>query len=273
MYDDYDKLTKIEQLKLLKEIDKGYLQTTKQINARIKQILESRGKAQRDEIKSLTALITALWLLNKTNIIGTSKSIMDTTWKFFEYASVKAGNPLILPSEEIAKLIGRTVRKRTDLIKWDKIIRANTKRLDRQVSKIIQQGIKNGKTARQIQNDLEKTMNMNRNKAKSIARTETNYYKSEAKMQVGRRQEAHGNGIIKTWVYTFLSNEPREAHKAANGQKVIGIDSYFNVGGFQTKAAQHFGLASQDINCTCDMKVEFAQRVETSVAEFERYRR
>ncbi len=272
MYDDYNKLTLAEQKKLLRDIDRQYTAATKDLKAQIEPILKAKGKSQKQKIAALTAILTALWVLNAERIITTSKAVMETTWIFYEYASIKAGNPLILPNKEISELIGKTVKKRTDIIKWNRVIKANTKILDKRVSTIVKKGISESKTARQIQAELEKTMGMNRGKAKAIARTETNFYKSESKMQVGKKQEAKGNKIIKTWVYTHLSNEPREHHLNASGQTVEGIDGLFTIGGFKTKAPQHFGLASQDINCTCDMRVEFDKEVNTSISEFEKYR-
>jgi hypothetical protein len=188
-------------------------------------------------------------------ILTTSGVVMKQAWK--TYGTQYKPNPLLLDDKDISQLIGRTVKKRKDIIKWNRVIRANTKVLDKRVANIVKKGISESKTARQIQAELEKTMMMNRGKAKAIARTETNFYKSESKMQVGSRQEKNGETVIKTWVYTHLSKEPREAHLNASGQRVEGINAYFQIGGFKTKAPQHFGLASQDINCTCEMRMEF----------------
>lgn len=264
MYEVYDKLTTTQQKKLLREIDKEYSKTLKELKAEVDLIIADKGKSQRDKIKALGAIIGALWVLNSTKIINVSEIISKTTFAFYEYASIQLGNPLIIPQKEVSLSIGKMVKRRKDLIKWNRLINANAKRLDRAVSNIVKQGIANSKTARQIQAELEKTMNMNRGKAKSIARTETNYYKSATKMEVGRKQEKIGNIVVKTWIHTRLSFEPRESHVRANGQKVEGIDSYFTVGGFKTKAPQQFGIASQDINCTCDMKMEFQKDVDMS---------
>jgi len=255
MYEEYDKLTLAEQKKLLREIDKLYRAETDKVKAEVEKILADKGKSQRDKIKALGVILVALWVAVGDKILATSGVVMKQAWTM--YGTQYKPNPLLLDDKDISQLIGRTVKKRKDIIKWNRVIQSNTKVLDKRVANIVKKGISESKTARQIQAELEKTMMMNRGKAKAIARTETNFYKSESKMQVGLRQEKNGTVVIKTWVYTHLSNEPRESHLNASGQMVEGIDAYFTIGGYKTKAPQHFGLASQDINCTCDMRMEF----------------
>jgi Phage Mu protein F like protein len=252
MYEEYNKLTLAEQKKLLREIDRLYRIETDRVKAEIEKILADKGKSQRDKIKALGVILGGLWWEISDHILADSMRIMKHAWTVY---GTNAPNPLLLDDKDISQLIGRTVKKRTDIIKWNRLIRANSRVLDKRVSSIVKKGLANSKTARQIQAELEKTMMMNRGKAKAIARTETNFYKSESKMQVGLRQEKNGQVVVKTWVYTHLSKEPRESHLHASGQMVEGIDTYFQIGDYKTKAPQHFGLASQDINC--DMRMEF----------------
>lgn len=273
MYNDYNKLTLAEQKKLIKFINDNYKLTEKQIISKIEEI-KKENKKQKEIISTITPLIVLLWSKNKIQITKSSINIMQNSWVFYEYVSVmKLNNPkVILSNSEISKLIQNTITKREKIIKWNKVIKGNTKKLDKNVKNIIKKGIKNNKTVRQIQNDLEKTMKLNRGKAKSIAMTETSYYKSESKLQVGQYHSKKGNLIIKKWIYTYLSNEHRQNHINANGQTVIGVDSMFNVGGKSTVAPQHFGDPSEDINCTCDYSMEYDKNVDTSIFEYNKYK-
>jgi len=275
MYDNYNKLTTKQQQALLTSINKNYTDATKDINKRIKKIQGESGKQQRQSIKAITPLIVALWGLNAKEVIVTSETVMSDTWIYYEYvANIKLGNKrIIMTNQDIAKMINKTLAKRGKVIKWDRVINGNTKRLDKNVRSIIQKGIKNNKTARQMQAQLEKTMKLNRGKAKAIARTESNYYKSESKLQVGSYHENNGQVMIKTWIYTYLSNEHRSSHVDASGQKVVGMDAKFKVGDYSTVAPQHFGIASQDINCSCDYKMEYEEKVDTNMDEYGRYKK
>ncbi len=272
MYEDYDKLTLEEQKRLLREIDQSYDTAMKEIAKKLREIIEADRKSNKQTMEAVAVILAALWVGVGAKVLSTSESIMANTWIFYEYASTKLGNPLILPMKEISGMIGKTIKKRKKIIRWDQVIRGNSRKLDKAVAKIVKDGIKNSKTTRQIQDQLEKQMGLNRGKAKAIARTETNYYKSEAKLQVGIRQEKAGNPIIKTWVYTYLSKEPRPEHQLANGQTVEGINGLFSIGGYQTTGPHHFGVASQDINCMCDMRVEFARDVDTTLKEYQAYK-
>jgi ABC-type lipoprotein release transport system permease subunit len=178
----------------------------------------------------------------------------------------------LLTTDQISKEIGKIIAKRENIIKWDKIINKNARSLDKRISKIIQKGLKQGKTEFQLQKEISKTMKLNNGKARTIARTETNFYKTEGKLQVGKYHETKGNLIIKKWVYTYMSHEDRPSHLNANEQIVVGIDNKFNVGGKFTTAPQHFGIAKEDINCSCDYKMEYGQAVDTSIREFNKYK-
>jgi hypothetical protein len=112
-------------------------------------------------------------------------------------------------------------------------------------------GYKNGKRWTQISKELQKEFGYNKAKAKSIAITERNYYKSEAQLQAIKNT----NGIVKKiWVHNNIGIG-RDEHIAADGQ-IADKNGYFYVAGQKTIAPQHFGSASQDINCRCSLKLE-----------------
>ena len=99
---------------------------------------------------------------------------------------------------------------------------------------------------------MQKQFGYNKSKAKSIAITEKNYYKSEAQLQA---IDSISENVKKTWVYTGRAKEPREEHLQADGQ-VADKKGYFHIGGLKTKAHQHFGRADQDINYHCITRIE-----------------
>ncbi|MCK4258760.1 MAG: hypothetical protein KAX49_07265 [Halanaerobiales bacterium] len=285
MNDNLDKLLEEEQSELSKIINKDYRGVTKEIDEELKEIYDTaeynkQGKLTNEKevnklIKAITPLIATLWLKNSTNITKTSADLINTTYLFNEYVvATKIGNPgVVLKQEDINKAIKGTIKKRKKLIKWDKVIKGNARRLDKKVSKIIKKGLKDGKTEKQVQKKLEKSMKLNNGKAKSIARTETNTYISDSKLQVGALNETHGVDMVKIWVYTYRSVEARPSHVSADGQKVNGIDGDFNVGGKSTKAPQHFGDPSEDINCSCDMRLEYADsNVSSSIKGYNNYK-
>jgi len=131
MYEEYDKLTLAEQKKLLREIDKLYRAETDKVKAEVEKILADKGKSQRDKIKALGVILVALWVAVGDKILTTSGVVMKQAWTM--YGTQYKPNPLLLDDKDISDLIGRTVKKRKDIIKWNRVIQSNTKVLDKRV--------------------------------------------------------------------------------------------------------------------------------------------
>jgi hypothetical protein len=157
----------------------------------------------------------------------------------------------VITTREWNSIIDKTVKDRIKKVKIKQVIQGNAKRLNKKVQKTVVNGYKNGKRWTQISKELQKEFGYNKAKAKSIAITERNYYKSEAQLQAIK----NANGIIKKiWVHNF-SKMPRDEHSMADGQ-IADKNGYFYVAGKKTIAPQHFGSASQDINCHCTVRLE-----------------
>lgn len=285
MHESLTKLTTEEQLELAKQINLDYVAANKELQAEFENIYNSTTYDKNGElkntrtinqkIKKITPLIIGLWLLNGNNIIGSSEKITAETWLFYEFVAVskRKVKKIVITLPSIKKQVTETIKKRKKIIKWDKVIKGNARTLDKRVAKVIKKGLKNNKTENQIKKQLTQTMKLNSGKAKSIARTETNYYKSDAKLTVGRHQEKYGIIVYKTWVYTFRSKEPRKNHMSADNQVVKGIDGKFTVSGKKTVAPQHFEIASEDINCTCDYRVDYGDDYDIDLEEYNEYKK
>ena len=271
MYKDYNKLTSAEQKKLQKEINKNYKLTTAEIDKKIEQILNAKGNKQKKLLKELTPLIYALWNLNGKEIIYASQVILEVTWQFYEYAGNKAKEIDVLLDDKIINAkVKEALDRRKKMVKWERVVKANAKKTDKQINNVVKKSIK--KNNKDATKEVKKKLEADKRKAQNIARNETNFHESVAKLEAGKRQEANGNTMVKTWIYTWASKDHRKAHIDADKQTVVGVNTMFDVGGYKTLAPHQFGIASQDINCTCDYKLEFAKPVETSLKEFEEFK-
>ncbi len=278
-------LTKNRQKQLQRDIRREYRKTYKEIETELEEI-EKVAKYDDDgnlvnerevnrNLRRITPFIAALWVKNSLMIDNTSEDTMYDVWAFYEYLSVtKINNSrVMLTNSQIRRNIKTTIAQRKNLVKWNNVIKGNTRVLDRRLSKQITNGLKRGRTQHQLKRDLQKTLNLNSGKASTIARTETNFYKSEAKLQMSRHHERNGNDIYKVWEHTGISDDPREHHVDADGKVAIGADGYFNIDGMETQAPQHFGIASEDINCSCDYEIEYGVDIEEgNVQEYVSYR-
>lgn len=264
--EELNKLTSQEQINMLHEIDKNY----KELDLpEINPIYDSEGNIKNEkeikaQLKKILAIVTILWLTNST-IIDNS-SIKTTTYTFSYYNALKQNlvritakeikelSKTTMSSKKWTKIINKLVKERQKTIKIKQVIKGNANVLNRKLQNKIVSMYKAGKTKPQIAKEISKTMGYNKNKAKSIAMTEVNYYKSEAQIQATK-----GLNIKKTWIHNPIAKEPRDSHIQADGQTVIGNDTMFNVGGIETIAPQHFGIASEDINCHCTMQIEIIE--------------
>lgn len=265
MYNELDKLNQKELTDLYKEIDKNY-KDLKLPTIEPKYNKEGKitnEKAIKSQIKKILPIITAIWLRNKAITDAKSTNVMSNTILFYSLVKTKVKpSTKLITKAEWTKIINKTMKKRAKQVKINTVIKGNIRRLNKKTQKIIVNGYKNGKSKPQIAKELQKTMQYNKNKAKSIATTEVNYYKSEAQLEATKELK-----VTKTWVHNSLSKEPRDSHIAADGQTVKGRDAYFTVGGHRTQAPQHFGIASEDINCHCTMIIEVDEDVKLTSEE------
>jgi len=270
-FQQLQKMIEKKQKDLFKQINKDYRETIDLMETEIEKIVETaeydekgnllNEKEINQKLKTMTPIIVALWLKNKSNIETTSKDMMKETTLFYEFISVKQlGNTRVIQTvPEINKTISKILKERSNTIKWNQVINGNAKTLDKRLQNIIKKDIAKGKTKFQIERDLQTQMRLNSGKARTIARTESNYYYSKSKYETGKLQEESGNIMVKIWEYTYLSKEPRDSHEFANGQIVEGVDTKFIVGGLETVAPQQFGIAGEDINCNCQYTMRYKE--------------
>lgn len=89
-------------------------------------------------------------------------------------------------------------------------------------------------------------------------RTEYTRTRTLAKLYAAEELEDLGYSMVKSWDYTFESKKPRPRHLAANGM-MADSHGYFTFyseghGNVKTQGPGLFNIASEDINCRCDIE-------------------
>lgn len=245
---EFNKLDRLTQLELLKAIDENYddLDLDLAIPLYDKNGIIKNKKEVDKSLKKAVSIITTLWL---ANYLISKKSNKDTMVGVNIYVNTLKTPKTMISTKEWNKIMDLTIKKREKQVKIKQVINGNAKRLNKQVQNTVINGYKNGKKWTQISKELQEQFGYNKAKAKSIAITERNFYKSEAQLQAIK-----GTNITKTWIHNS-SSHPREEHVAADGQ-VADEKGYFYVGGKRTEAPQHFRDPAEDINCHCTMRLE-----------------
>lgn len=244
-------LTRAELQAMLKEIDTNYAQfNLPEIEPIYIDGKLANKKAIDEKLKTFATLLSALWLANKLIIDKYSKRTMFTVINYYTAKKqLKGYSTTEITNTMWNSIIDKTMLKRAKKVQIKQVINGNSRRLNKRLQKTVKTMYANGKSKPQIAKELQKQLGYNKKKAKSIAITEVNYYKSEAQLQATKDVP-----VKKTWIHNG-SREPRASHLSANGQ-VADKDGYFNIGGNLTKAPQHFGLPSEDINCRCGMRID-----------------
>ena len=256
---ELDKLDNQETIAMLKEIDENYSSLDLPI---VEPKYNKNGELtnEKEVKKSLKLVLPILLVLWQQNIaISTTKSIKIMTNTNLYVNTLKIG--LKRPKTSISvkewnDIMSKLIKDRQKKVKIKQVIRGNANILNKQVQDTVLKMYKDGKNYKQTAKELQKQFGYNKNKAKSIAITEKNYYKSEAQLQA---TESIKENVRKTWVYTGKAKEPREEHKKANNQ-VADKNGYFHIGGLKTLAPQHFGRASEDVNCRCQLRIEILEK-------------
>lgn len=249
-----DKMTRDELLAMSREIDNNYAKLELPvIEPKYKDGKLTNEKELKKKIKLFLGIAGLLWANNLTIINKNSKSIQTLVFKDIVLKMAKKSLKTGITKTEWNEIIAQSMKDRAKKIKINQVIKGNVKRLNRNLQKTVISMYKEGKSKPQIAKALQKELGYNKAKAKQIATTEVNYYKSNAQLKAISKVEVP---IKKIWVYNKGAKEPREHHQMANGQ-VADKNGYFTVGGKKTTSPQHFGDPAEDIYCHCSMQLEF----------------
>ena len=123
------------------------------------------------------------------------------------------------------------------------------------IKKIVRKGNQSGSSADSIARSIREGTGglIARNRAATIARTETHNAASFAQMEIAK-ESLPQDGLLKQWV-SVSDSRTRDAHSRANGQ-TVGIDEKFElvVGGikyFMDRPADPNGGPANVVNCRC----------------------
>lgn len=254
---EFEKLDKKEQSEMLKKVEEQFNVDLPIVEPKYDDDGNIKNQKEVDNsLKKVLPIALAIWSLSYAVIKSKCTETMIYTNTFIN--SLKKSKNLsktMITTEEWEKIIDKTVKDREKRIKIKQVIKGNANLLNKRVQETVKNGYKNGKNYKQISRELQKQFGYSKGKAKTIAITERNYYKSSAQLEAIKNCSEF---VKKTWIHN-PSRMPRDSHVNADGQ-VADKKGYFIVNGYKTKAPQHFRIASQDINCHCTMKIEIQEK-------------
>lgn len=123
------------------------------------------------------------------------------------------------------------------------------------IRETVTKGLHDGKTYKQMADDLNDTLSGQVINPMRIVRTEGHRVMESAKLD--RLDEAHKQGIKmhKVWV-SSRDERVRSTHSSMDGQKVPYEGEFTSPSGAKAKCPGYFGIPEEDINCRCVFIVE-----------------
>jgi len=136
----------------------------------------------------------------------------------------------------------------------------------------IQEGIEEGKTLKQIADDIQGDIDSDKVRARRIATTEVSGAYAAGALTEAEEAEAAGVRIAKTWI-TIGDDKVRPQHEDMDGTVVEGAAGLFNVDGVEVPYPAHPDLpAASRCNCRCTMSIEPILEGETAAQHIEAYK-
>ena len=114
---------------------------------------------------------------------------------------------------------------------------------------LIEKGLLEGRSVKEIANSLEKEFYFSRRRARRIARTESTKAINAASAQAYSTAQAQGINIRKQWL-SADDDLVRETHAGLDGD-VVDANDDFRIGTHTAPSPAMFGVEAEDINCRC----------------------
>lgn len=122
--------------------------------------------------------------------------------------------------------------------------------LQKKIASEISRGISSGLGYAEIARNIASYSNIPKNRAMTIARTESHRIQCKATLDAQYEAKSKGADVVKQWDST-LDGLTRDSHRKLDGQ-IRELDEYFSSsGGRKAKYPGGFGRPEEDCNCRC----------------------
>lgn len=244
--------------KVLKELEKTYKEALAEINGKI-EILMARQDADMQhviyQVEYQKALKTQVQSILEQLQASEFETISEYLTNSYEDAFIGTlydlqgqGVPLILPidQEQVIEAIQHETKLSESLYSE---LGVDVKDLRKKISNEISRGISSGKGYSEIARNIENYANIPKNRAMTIARTESHRIQCHATAHAQTKAKEKGADVVKQWD-SSLDSHTRKSHRKLDGQ-IRELDEPFEVDGKKAMYPGDFGKPEEDINCRC----------------------
>ncbi|MBN8545794.1 MAG: hypothetical protein J0L60_06640 [Ignavibacteria bacterium] len=253
-----------------KDLIKAYSSALKDIKQMIAEMFEKYGDqvTYKDMVayQRLTNLELGIAKQIKT-LTGKGKRTVEKAFRDIVSESFSATGTAISKSLEVTvgfgvmneEVIKTAILNPMQRITWSDALQENSAKYLSQIKTELSQGLIKGEGYAKIAKRLEKSTEMSANKTIRIVRTEGHRAQSVGrKLAVDNVEGAAdrlGIKIKRVWVATS-DDRTRDSHKAMDGKEADDDGLFTLPSGVRTEGPGMSGVAEEDINCRCTVRVE-----------------
>ena len=259
------------ELEVIKELEKSYQQTVKDIDRVIASLLARKDtenlqaiiyqlKYQNALKKELEGFLSVLHTRNYTLIDNYLKDCYENAHIGTLFDLQGQGIPLILPLEQEQMISAITLNSKLSAPLYN-ALGFNIEYLKTSVRMEISRGIAQSLSYQEIARNVKNTTNVDYNKSLRIAKTEGHRIQCESAYNVQLKAKEKGADIVKQWDST-LDSRTRPTHQKLDGE-LVKVDEKFSNGLLYPGDSN--GIASEVVNCRCAL----LQRAKWALTEEE----
>jgi hypothetical protein len=253
-----------------KDLIKAYSSALKDIKQMIADMFEKYGDqvTYKDMVayQRLTNLELSIAKQIKT-LTGKGKRTVEKAFRDIVTESFSATGTAISKSVEVTvgfgvmneEVIKTAILNPMQRITWSDALQENSAKYLSQIKTELSQGLIKGEGYAKIAKRLEKSTEMSANKTIRIVRTEGHRAQSVGrKLAVDKVEGAAdrlGIKVKRVWVATS-DDRTRDSHKAMDGKEADDDGLFTLPSGVRTEGPGMSGVAEEDINCRCTVRVE-----------------
>lgn len=243
---------------VLKELERNYQDALAEINGKI-EVLTARNDSDLAHViyriehqKALRAQIEASLESLHTNEFETVSEFLAQSYEDgfvgTMYDMHGQGVPLVLPIDQ--KQVIEAIQHETKLkARLYTEMGHDIKKLQEKIAEEISRGISTGQSAGEIARNLADYAKIPKNRAMTIARTESHRIQCHATSDAQYKAKEKGADVLKQWD-AALDGDTRPTHRQLDGQ-IRELDEPFEVAGKKAKYPGAFGDPAEDCNCRC----------------------
>ena len=247
-----------QEKEVLKKLEANYQDALSEINSKI-ELLMARQDADMQHViyqveyqKALKDQVSAILEQLHNNEFETVSEYLAQSYEdgFIGtmYDLQGQGIPLVIPidQEQVVAAIQHETKLSESLYM---ALGRDTKDLSKKIAGEISRGISNAAMYSEIARNIAAWGRIPKNRAMTIARTESHRIQIQATADAQWKAKANGADVVKQWD-SSLDKNTRKSHRELDGQ-IRELDEEFEVNGHKAMQPGGFGIPEEDINCRC----------------------